>query len=416
MTGFSLKLDERFIILMDQGLVSVASFLTGLILARRMGAEMFGNYSWIILIQMLGIAVQHAFIIQPAIYQFASKSVNKKEYTGSLTGMMLAFQLLLIPLIIAYLSWHGEMVFSSSWYLILGTVTICILGCFQDFLRKMFFLKGKPVHSLFIDSLNWISQVVLLLFISSKASFSVIVTVLLITYVLPCLVGLYWLGLKQVSLESIGSGIKQNQKTGGWLAAGAILQFFGGNYFLFQAGIILGPITLAGLRMSQYLLGGCSMLIQSFEHYVPRKSAQALELSEKHLRDYLNKLRFSILGVATLILVPVFLFAGPLLIFLGGDSFVQFTSVLRWSVVLQAIVFSAYTFRVEMRVREKNRDLFAISVITALFGWLCASWFIRQWQADGAVIGMIAAQLIGLTYWIWSLKRKQHENHTLYPR
>lgn len=416
MRRFFLKPDERVIILMDQGLVSIASFLTGLILARRMGAEMFGNYSWIILIQMLTVSIQHAFIIQPAFFQFASKTIDKKKYTASLTGMMLMYQVLLIPAIILYLSLHSEMIFASSWYLILGTVAICIMGCCQDYFRKMFFLKGKPIHSLIIDSINWIAQVSLLLFISSNASFSLVITVLLITYFVPCLIGFGWLGWRQVSFVSTGNGFKQNQKAGSWLAAGAILQFFGGNYFLFQAGIQLGPIILGGLRISQYLLGTCSMLIQAFEHYVPRKSAEALSQSEQHLRDYLGKMRLTILGMAILILVPVFVFAGPLLVFLGGDTFVQFTSVLRWSVVLQAIVFAAYTFRVEMRTREKNRDLFTISVITALFGWICAPYFIQQWQGDGAVIGMIVAQLIGLTYWIWALKKKQRENHTLYPR
>src|SRR6266850_795701 len=108
MSKFIAKFDERVIILMDQGLVSIASFLTGIILARRMGAEIFGNYSWIILIQMLAVAIQHAFIIQPAIFQFPSKTIDKKKYTASLTGLMLMYQLLLIPAIIMYLSLHTE--------------------------------------------------------------------------------------------------------------------------------------------------------------------------------------------------------------------------------------------------------------------------------------------------------------------
>jgi len=415
MRSLLIKSDERVIILMDQGLVSIASFLTGLILARRMGAEMFGNYSWIILIQMLCVAIQHAYIIQPAIFQF-NRAADQKQYTASLTSMMMTFQLLVIPVVIIYLIWHTEMIFASNWYLILGTVGICILGCCQDYLRKMFFLRGRPRRSLAIDSINWIAQVAILFFISANASFSIVVTVLLITYFVPCLIGFSWLGWKQVSVAALRSGLKENRKAGSWLAAGAIFQFFGGNYFLFQAGIQLGPIILGGLRISQYLLGTCSMLIQAFEHYVPRKSAEALSKSEQHLREYLGKMRLTILGMATVVLAPIFLFAGPLLILIGGDSFIQFTSVLRWSVVLQAIVFAAYTFRVEMRTREKNRDLFTISVITALFGWLCAPFFIQQWQGDGAVMGMIVAQLIGLTYWMWALKKKRHENHTLYPR
>ena len=86
--------EEKLLVLFDQGIVSGANFIIGILIARFLGIEQFGVYGFIFLIYLFCLGLQQAFFVMPLYSLGPTYSPEKKKpYLNSLLIIQAIFAL-----------------------------------------------------------------------------------------------------------------------------------------------------------------------------------------------------------------------------------------------------------------------------------------------------------------------------------
>ena len=143
----------KALVLFDQAIVSGGNFTLGVLLARLLGLEVFGTYSLLWMGVLFALSLHQAYMTQPMLSLFAGKNADEQpRYLRQLSKLQ--FIISAVITVIALLVFGALKMANAGeeWlgYLPLtGALTAVYL--FQDFLRKIFFLKKQYHPPLLLD-------------------------------------------------------------------------------------------------------------------------------------------------------------------------------------------------------------------------------------------------------------------------
>lgn len=404
-------ISPQLISLADQGTVSASNFLVGILLARALGLETFGEFSLILIGNLLVLALQQALIISPMQTFLPTKpNHEQRQYVN---------QLFTAQLFIAGLSALGmgaSAIFLSDWLLNLRVYYVAayvFLFALLTFFRKLAFCAGKPQLSLWVTGVTFGFRLLCLAALVFSTGYSL--TTALGVYVIFAAAGAV-IGLLQhwpsVTLNWNREWFIRDVLYCRWLAGTALLQWFAGNYFLLVASEVLGMAALGAIRIAQNIMGFIAVLFQALDNVMPvEMSRQLQQQGLPGLYRYTRTTALTWLMPVVGLLAIVISFAGLILGITYGTAFEQQAWVLQSLAGAYILTFLLVPAVHLLRVLTITRAIFVAYACSTAFSLLCARLFITTWGITGVIAGMYASQafILGVTvifiYLEWN-KRK----------
>lgn len=385
----------------DQALFSGTSFSLTLVLAQKMDIKSFGLYSSVVLVVYLLVSVYSAILIQPFQVSY-SKIKEVKQYVSFLfLGLFILITVTAIVLYVplCFLYRHNNQMMLGAF------LCFCAGFLINDFFRKLFLGLGNTVVVLVMDILYFF--VLVYLYNASALALSGVLWVLGVSNIVATAPGLLII-IKQYSVPTQWRLFLQDHTNQcKWLLSVAILQWCSSNFFVLVSGMYLGIEALGALRLVQSFFGVINVGLQTIENYFVPKIAALYSQSTALAKAYLLKLAMAGLVIFATLLLPVFIFSDYIIVLAGGAQYKEYGYVVKMMCVLYLFIFLCYPARISIRILILNKVYFFGYLISFIISF-ASFHFLLQWCGlYGAIIGLIANQLVMMLYWQNQLNNKQ---------
>lgn len=411
-----MQFSNKHIVLADQVVVSGSAFATNLLLAKVLGIETYGLYSEVVLYQLFVLGLLQASFsgLVPVMLARVQAGLHR-SYTGGLFWLHQAIITLLFVSCVL-LCWLLPAVSVSSW--IMPAASSALLYFMQDYLRKWMLSSKQCSKALIMDVVTNAAQLFLLAatWYLQVLNLTMALWIIAITFLPSVVIGLLWLKPGSISKANMIAAFRMHAPEAKWTSSSALLQWSSGNYFVMAAGWWLGPAALGALRLAQYIFGLLNVLLQAVEH------AMLPQLAVLHNKPValFKKLRILVVQMMAMllpILLLLVLFQKWIMEWAGSKDFAEYSFAFSGLAILYVLIIIGYGIRLAMRVQLLNKHYFFGYVLATCFSMLSATWLVGHFALHGILAGMIAAQLLLLSYWIWVLARKNNniwKSFTLY--
>lgn len=398
--------------LADQGMVSGSNVLTGILLARFLGADGFGIYSlaWAIL---LFVASVHLPLIVGSMMSIGPKHSAEEapSYYGAVIVQNLAVAVIGAAIVIISTEVSGVLV--PAWNiqhlaLPLGMATFATV--WQEFFRRYFFTRGRPSAAFAVDATRYVIQIGSLLgcfyWAPRLVDAGVALWIIAGAAALPAIISLKFLGTIRYRASVIKTITVRHYHASKWMVLSQPVEWASEYAFMFATGTFLGTASVGALRASQNVAALTNLLFLGLLNVVPARAARHLhEGGKAAMSGYLQ--RVTLVGTAATVAICLVLAATPgfwLHLFFGGQ-FAQYGEILRWWTLYYVANFFALPLRSGFRALEKTRPVFIAWLPAAGFALLSAGLLIPWFGLRGAVIGAVITKTIA-TAWLGRLYRK----------
>ncbi len=397
------KLNKNTIVLADQAVFSGGSFLITVLLARTFEPNEFGLYSSITLFNYAVVSLLNALIIQP-LQVSLGKVENQKTYVSFNFWMQLILVVFISFGLSVLMGFQIDLLKDFS-KLGIGVLIYFTGFILHDYFRKLFLAKAETQNAFIIDLMTTLSHISVLLYVYFNHSVSFEITMY---YIGLCYFPAFIYSIIRINptfneLKNWKSyGIMHIQQ-GSWLLLTTLTQWWSSNLFIVTTGFYFGKTALGAFRLVQTLFGLLNLVLQTFENYVLPEASRKLAISPTDAKKYLfgiTKKSGLIFGV---ILTILFVFAKQIITLVGGAKYVEFAYIVQGMTILYVFIFIAYPIRLSIRMLVLNSRFFAGYVLSLIFSLLTFRYLLKEFNVTGAIIGLIASQIITLAYWQYIL-------------
>lgn len=320
---------ESFLAMSEQGISSVTSFLTSIILARNVDQNSVGIYTLLLSVAMIIMGLQRVFILVPFnVYYPKMDNINdKKKYAARTMGFETAFLIILAIILICF-KFLGIMKVELN----IISCSIFMLGyLLRDYARQFLLGINKILSSVIMGSIQSLSQMILFIILIYYNEFTLnscmiaigittgIISIIFLSINTSMCIsknGLLhiWEKNKFIAKWSIGISMSESVKnqTSIWILNSFISTQSVGIYSIHNTFAMLPQPIFNGL--SQYLLPHFSKIY-----------------SEKKISSVINKSIIAIIGVflMNLIWAIILLVVGKqLIVLIYGEKYIGLTLVL----------------------------------------------------------------------------------------
>lgn len=400
-----------FVVYADQALVSGTSFISTIILARYLGVNGFGVYSIAWVGVMIASGINQPFIIAPMQTLSGKKNPEEqKEHLQALVFIQLLFAGLMS--VLAFIAVIALSFILPKWKVesvILAFPLAVFSVMLQDFLRRYFFIIGKPGKAMLIDIVAYgglLASAFGIHFIRHMdAQFVLLLTALFFLY--ASLIGLLSMPQLRFNWNHLKVVVLQHWDFSKWLTATALFQLFSGNLFIIAAGAILGPIAVGATRMAQNIVGVTHVLFLAMENIIPARAANCQRVGGNDMMfKYLWKFTLQ-MGVITFSLLgAIAIFSKQIIKACYGTDFMMYNHMLIGFCALYVIIFLGYPLRYAIRTMEKTKIIFWSFIASAIFSISCAYPIITHFGLYGVVAGLMITQMISFVIYLFSLRKE----------
>ena len=399
--------------LADQAVISGVNFLTGILLARYLGLEGFGQFTLAWMAVLFVNALQHATIIAPMM------SIGPKQpaaelpaYYGAVIVQQVVFSLCGFVVLFAAIE-ASPLVFPDWGLGGLGLPLASAAVAFQcqDFLRRYLFTRGRAAQAFVNDGLRYLGQLAILswLFLSfpERRESESALWVIAGTAAAATFYGVFLIERVTWAPGAFRATAARHWRFSRWLAGSAVMQWVTANLFLLAAGALLGTAAVGALRAAQTLLGPCNILFQGLENVVPARAAWHFQDGGKAaLVGYMKKVGL-VFGLVTAAIAAVAAAAPDFWLGLAyGDEYVGYGYLVRWYAVMYVVALITLPLRAGLRAIEHTQAIFWGYLWVTLFSILFAYPLILYFDLPGVVIGMLLVYVILITAFLHGLRKR----------
>jgi O-antigen/teichoic acid export membrane protein len=392
----------------DQGLISLASFVTMVLLARGLSPEAFGSFTLVYGALLFAGSIQSALITQPHAVLAANRT--GQEYRR-FTGLLVIGQVVLALVgagLVALVGLAAEIVAPAWAGLLLALVPSVVAVQLQELGRRVLYTEGRLGAAFASDlcSYGGLVLVVLALWSLDQLSPEVALLAQAITATLGAAVGA-WQLRRSVAWSLDRNDLAQVWQFGRWLLGAEIV----GNWIatqahLFISAAVLGPAAAGILRAAQVLFGPLRIIAYSLGALLPISFARTLgQDGPAGLDAALRRAYQFVVPLLAGYCLLVAVLAGPLLNLAYGPAYADQTTVL---VLASGYYFASYltvVMQAALRAKQLTRAIFVNDACTSLvavpLAWICSS----ALGVEGSVLGMILTAVLASVL-LWSSYRR----------
>jgi len=402
---------REFWALADQAVVSIANFLTGILVARLVGLREFGVFSLAWTSVLFVNSIQSASITSPMV----SVGPILEKQIGSCYYAAVLLQQSVYACVASLVVERGVVLSAHFWPawgvrpLALPLAVSVFAYQMQDFMRRYFFATRREKLGFLNDAVSFLPQVLILavLFRSHGVDSRIALWIMGLTSLAGFVLGLLTFGSYKIELGAVRAAASRHWLSSKWLVGSAVVQWTSGNFFLPAAAIVLGPAAAGGVRAAQTLGQVLFVLYNSLENYLPNEAARRFQKRGiGALRSYLLTSGKAVMSVAAVLCLTIALSGRFLLTFLYGRQYSGFSGVLAIMMATCFLTSAALPARFGLRVLENTRPLFAAQVAASVL--MVGSIFplIARFGVVGAAWASFASQLLMLGIVTMALMRR----------
>ncbi len=400
--------------LADQAMVSGVNFLTGILLARYLGIEAFGQFMLAWMLVLLVNTLQYALVIAPMM------SIGPKQpeaETPGYYGAVMAHQAAVsaVSFLILLVAIESSSLVFPEWRLGgLGLALACAGVAFQcqDFLRRYLFTRGRAAEACVNDAVRYLGQIAVLLWLfrtfPEQRHIESALWVIAGAGAAALAFGVFLVEKVAWSPAALRVTTVRHWRFSRWMVGSSVMQWVSGNLFILAAGALLGVTAVGALKAAQTLLGVSHILFQGLENVVPARAAWHFEHGGRAaLIRYLKKVGL-VFGLVTAGIAAVAAAAPDFWLGLAfGAEYQGYGYLVQWYAVIYVAAFVALPLRVGLRAIEDTRSIFWSNLWITLFSVAFAYPLVDSLEIHGVIFGVLAIYAIHIaTLWAGFLKRQ----------
>ena len=386
--------------LADQAVISGVNFLTGILLARYLGLEGFGQFTLAWMAVLFVNALQHATIIAPMMSIGPKQSAAElPAYYGAVIVQQVVFSL--CGFVVLFAAVEATPLVFPDWGLGglgLPLASAAVAFQCQDFLRRYLFARGRAAQAFVNDGVRYLGQLLVLtwLFLSfpDRRESESALWVIAGTAAAAAFCGVFLVERIAWAPGALRATAARHWRFSRWLAGSAVMQWVTANLFLLAAGALLGTAAVGALRAAQTLMGPCNILFQGLENVVPARAAWHFQHGgAAALVGYMKKIGL-VFGLVTAGIAVVAAAAPDFWLGLAyGGEYVGYGYLVRWYAVIYLLAFLGVPFRAGLRAIEDTRSIFLSTALASVVGVAVAYPLLTEFDVIGAVAGMLLVQI-----------------------
>ena len=404
-----MNLNQSKLIFIDQAIVSGSNFLISILVLRFIGIESFGIFSFIWLLLLFINSVQLAYIISPLLTNAPKQRKSEINlFYGHCFIQQIFFTLLAFIFSFYFLEYMGNFVksyqlekFSLSFSLII------LFSQFYQFLRRICFSKNLFLKATISDFFLYLFIITSLVYFNyvNELDLNKILWVFVIFFFLGTTYNMSLILSFNFNIKKTPHFIKENWIIGKWLLFTSILQWFSGNLWVINTGIILGPYILGIVRACQTVLNISNLVFQSFENIFPSLSSLKYKTGGlKSMNDFLDSFFKKGLFLTIFFSVILIFLAKPILYFFYGNETANYSKLLIFLAFLIPLHFLQYPFSYGLRTIGKTRPIFFSYLFSSVIAIIASTYIINYFKLDGLIFGLYFSQIIISSYIYLSYK------------
>lgn len=399
-------IDGRYktrLVLVDQALVSGVNFTTGIVLARFLGPEGYGQYVLANGIILFVAGIQMALIISPMMVTGAPlRDAEARAYYKTVIAQQLLFCAVMI-LVVAAGGYAAERVFQQIkldqilWPL-LGTL-ICFI-C-QDFFRRYLFSRNRSDLALANDAISYLLRILLLVTVgffvglSAPLALGLLAAGSFVGFVVA-LVG-YMRSAKEESYGQMAfvATAWRHWNFGKWLLGSNIAYWIGSQAMIYLTATMLNIAVTGAMAATLNIVAVANILFLALENFVPVRAAKAYASGGiVMLNNYLC--RVAVFGaVGTIGLVAVAAVGAEFWLALVYDNaYSGYGWVVYWWAFYYLISFFQRPLSAGLRVLGQTRAIFSSSLCGAVVTLMLGVPAIYYSGLQGAMLSLCGAQAV----------------------
>jgi len=372
---------DAILAIVDQAIVSLASFLIGIFVARTFGLAEFGQFVIVLIVIGLLQALHHALISLPLLTLAGLRRRSASYFkTVNLASALLALVCAICAaLAVAVLfAIRGEPLPVG---LMISAFTFCTFQCLHTGVRRMLFAQRKSFLGLGLDLFRYAIFLILLaaFWRYDVLSTNTVLMALGVSALVSLLPLIPLLVAGTVARRLLISIVRRHWLIGRWVLAMPLVTVVHGDLVVLGVGAMIGDDGAGSLRAGQYLLGVTHFIMMAMENFVPTQAAAAMRQGgQRQLISFLfdRGLKFGIMVgglIALLIAAP-----GFWLDLAFGDGHAALAPLLLVFSVAYGFMFVRDIVFVYFRTWERTEVLFhaalagALAVLVALYPMVSA--------------------------------------------
>jgi O-antigen/teichoic acid export membrane protein len=383
----------------DQVVVSGASFVTMIVLARQLGLSEFGHFSIYWTTVLFVSAMQTALVIFPMQSLHAHhRGAGQHSYYSAVfviqtiicSGASVATLLVLLLLHVAF-----PTIVDAGIALPLSVCLFFVL--FHDYLRRSVFLEGRYFAVAASDIVRYVLQIFALLALSTATSPAVATTFWILAgcALVGSLICMVVAPRPVFDWVATGGVAARHWHSSKWLFTSSLLSWLSANSLTFLVGAFAGTAAVGGMRASQNLAGVMNIPLQGLQNVVPAEASAALASHQRAgLRSYLGRVGGGLLLVGIVVTAVVAVAPDWWLSLVYGDEFAGFGYLL----VCYGLIFAAAALELPLsaglRALESTRPVFVAYAVGTAFTIGAGVLLVPAFGVFGAVLVILASWIL----------------------
>ena len=400
--GCNYSIPNNYLIFLDQLVVSAGNFLISIIILRFLGLEVFGIFSFYWLFLLLIYGLQISYIISPMLTNAPKQQESTINYFyGGVFLQQLIFTLLIFLIIFLSLIFLGN--FSLDYqiedYYLQFSLSIVSTQLHQ-FIRRLLLSKKLYHIALFNDFITYFSLIICLFYFNflDLLTLEYVWWIIFYTFLFGFIINSSVIFSLNYRFKNSYEAIKENWIIGKWLLLTSLTQWFAGNLWLVNAGLILGPYIFGIIRACQTLLNILNIIFQSIENFIPGEASKRFTSGGiKEMENYLRKFTIKYFIIISLIVLTIILSSKYLINFFYGSETAQYNQILIYLSLLIPIHFLQYPLNYCFRTLGITKSIFISFLCSAIFALLTSKFIITNFKIEGLIFGLYASQMLIIT-------------------
>jgi O-antigen/teichoic acid export membrane protein len=397
---------EKTLVLLDQAIFSGNSFVVTALLARFLGIENFGTFSYVVLGLYLLMSMSNALIIQPMQVAHSKFEIdyNYKGFT-LMMQCIVGLVIIIVSIVISQIELDKSWVLAGMNFIHIGV--LYSLWLFHDFFRKSFLANQEIKKTIVVDCIMASIQLsgIIVLGVTQQLTLNAVIILLAASFLTSTIVATFSIKLSLNNLRFNSQFFQYHKKEGALLFISSLLQWWSSNLFVVASGLFLGAAALGAFRLVQSMFGVLNLLLQTYENYVLPKAAKLYANSKLDSKIYLRTITKKGGFLFAIVLVPLFIFSKQAILLFGGSQYEDYHYVVRGMVILYAIIYTGYSVRMPIRILTLNNSFFIGYCISFIFSLLTFNLLLQNFNIYGAISGLIINQLLMISYWHYTLTK-----------
>lgn len=398
--------------LADQAVVSGNNFITGVLLARFLGPEVFGMFVLMQSVLLYVSSFQGALIFQPmmsAAPQLAES--ERRPYLQGVFALQLMLSLVLGIIVVALAVLAKLTGFQATLGLEPGSVfaLICATLGFQlqDWQRRYYFVQEKANSAFLIDAISYGSQLTLLVLASYTGHLTVANAFWIITAGSSAAFAIGFMRDRvSPAFSHARAVLREGWRTGRDYLAAWQFQWLGAQgIFMLGAGVV-GTEAVGAARATQNIVGPINILFLAMDNLVPVAAARRYGTSGlPGLSHYLWRITFWGTLLLTPLLLTLSLFSTRIMHLLYGEQYLAYASLVYWQASYVFIQFYLRQTFFFLRTVKATGVILRSGILMSIISIGVTALTVQRYQEIGLMMALVSGVLTGLAYSVLAARR-----------